>query len=114
MRQLREFAQHTADFDSLNTQVVGISVDGQERACQVWETVVERKFTILSDPGARIIRQYGLLHEGGRQGEDIAIRASILIDERGIERWRRVSATVRDVPSAEEALAEVRRLARED
>lgn len=108
MSQLREFAQHKQDFDQLNTRIVCISVDDQEHAYKVWEDAGHREFTVLSDPGATVIRRYGLLHAAGHKGEDIAIRTTILLDEQGIERWRRVSETVPDVPSVEEVLAHIR------
>ena len=108
MRQLREFAQHKSDFDSLHTRVVGISVDDQEHAKLVWDKQVNRAFTILSDPGAKVIREYGLLHEKGKGDEDIAIRTTLLVDEQGRERWRRVSNTVPDIPSADDALQAIR------
>src|SRR2546428_5685760 len=98
MAQLREFARHKKEFDERKIQVVALSVDDMQHVRQVWEKVTGHNFTILSDPGARVIRKYGLLHAGGADGKDIAIRATIFIDERGVERWRRVSETVPDIP----------------
>ena len=108
MRQLREFAQHKAEFDQLHVRIVGISVDGQEDAHKVWDKVTGKEFTILSDPGAQVIRSYGLLHEKGRLGDDIAIRTTLFIDAEGRERWRRVSETIPDIPKAEEVLSRIR------
>ena len=108
MRQLREFAQHKADFDQLQVRVVGISVDPQDEAYRVWDQMTKRQLTILSDPGAAVIREYGLLHAKGKGSEDIAIRTTLLIDEQGRERWRRVSSTIPDIPAAEEALQHIR------
>jgi len=108
MRQLREFAQHKSDFDQFNTRVVGISVDDQADAHRVWDKMTNRQFTILSDPGAAVIRQYGLLHAGGKGDEDIAIRTTLLIDEQGRQRWRRVSSAVSDIPGYQEALQHIR------
>jgi len=108
MHQLREFAQHKSDFDKLNTRIVALSVDDQENAYKVWDKMVNRQFTILSDPGAVVIRQYGLLHAHGKGDEDIAIRTTLLIDEQGRERWRRVSTSIPDIPAAEEALDHIR------
>jgi peroxiredoxin len=110
MKQLREFAQHKSDFDQLHVRVVGISVDDQEHAKLVWEKQINHSFTILSDPGAKVIREYGLVHEHGKGDEDIAIRTTLLIDEQGRQQWRRVSNTVPDIPTAEEALQEIRTL----
>jgi len=76
----------------------------------VWNQVAHRQFTLLGDPGARIIRTYGLVHpQGGLSDEDIALDASILVDKDGRERWRRVSATLPDIPTAKEILARIRR-----
>ncbi len=108
MRQLREFAQHKSDFDALHVRVVGISADDEEHAKLVWEKQINRSFPILSDPGAKVIREYGLLHQHGKGDEDIAIRTTLLIDEQGREQWRRVSTTVPDIPTAEEALQQIR------
>jgi peroxiredoxin len=109
MRQLREFAQHKAEFDQLHVRVVGISVDGQPDAHKVWDKMTGQQFTILSDPGAQVIRTYGLLHEKGRLDDDIAIRTTLFIDGEGHERWRRVSESIPDIPKAEEVLNQIRK-----
>jgi peroxiredoxin len=70
---------------------------------------VNRQFRILSDPGARVIRSYGLAHPGaGQQGEDIALDTTLLVDADGRELWRRVSDTLPDLPTAEETVAHIR------
>lgn len=66
------------------------SVDDRQHAHDVWEKVAERKFAVLSDPGAKVIRKYGLLHEARHSGANIALRTTILIGPDGRERWRRV------------------------
>ena len=108
MTQLREFAQHKADFDQLNVRVIAISVDDQSDAHNAYEKAGNGKFTVLSDPGAKVIRKYGLLHQKGAGGADIAIRTTILIDADGKEVWRRVSDTVPDIPTAQEVLDRIR------
>ncbi|PYT57616.1 MAG: hypothetical protein DMG46_13540 [Acidobacteria bacterium] len=106
---MREFARHKEDFDSLNTRVVAISVDDREHARLVWEKVVDRQFTILSDPEAQVIRAYGLVHSSaGKEGQDIALDTTLLVDADGREHWRRVSATLPDIPSADEILGRIR------
>ena len=74
----------------------------------VWDRQVGRQFTILSDPGAVVIRQYGLLQAGDKGDPDIAIRTTMLVDENGHERWRRVSESVMDIPRAVDTLARIR------
>ena len=110
MRQLREFAQHAGDFEQAKARLVAISVDDQEHAHLVWDKQAGRRFVILSDPGAHVIRQYGLLHPHGKGDTDIAIRATFVIDEDGRERWRKVSATIPEIPKAAEVLQQLRRM----
>ena len=100
MTELREFAQHSQDLAMLDVRLVPISVDDRQHAREAWENAADKKFTILGDPGASVIRKYGLLHEHGvESGEDIALRTTILIGPDGRERWRRVSKSVPDIPS---------------
>ncbi len=108
MRQLREFAQQKAEFDKLNVRLVAISADDAEHARLAWKKGAGERFPVLSDRGARVIREYGLLDTESSKGDEIAIRTTLLIDENGIERWRLVSDKVRDVPKPEEVLQRLR------
>ena len=109
MGQLREFAQHAKEFEAINTRVVAISVDDREHALQVWESVVNRQFTILSDPDAQVIRTYGLVHaHAGKAGEDIALDTTLLVDVDGREKWRHVSRTLPDLLKAKDTLTRIR------
>jgi peroxiredoxin Q/BCP len=110
MKQLREFAQRNAEFEAENAKIVGVSVDDQEHARKVWDDVAHQKLTILSDPGAKVIREYGLLHPKGYKGEDIALRATLVLDENGREVYRKVSSSVPDIRSADEILAELKKV----
>ena len=105
MKQLREFAQRKSDFDAAGARVVGISVDDAAHTNKVWQDVTQRKLTILSDPEAKVIREYGLLHPKGYRDEDIALRATLIIDDKGVEVFRKVSSSVPDVRTADEILA---------
>ena len=55
-----------------------------------------------------MIRQYGLLHPRGKGDTDVAIRTTFVIDEDGRESWRKVSATVLEIPKAAEVLHQLR------
>ena len=110
MRQLREFAQHAGEFEQAKARLVAISVDDQEHAHLVWDKQTAHQFVILSDPEARVIRQYGLLHPHGKGDTDIAIRTTFVIDEDGRERWRKVSVTIPEIPKAAEVLQQLRRM----
>ena len=55
-----------------------------------------------------MIRKYGLLHPNGGHGQDIALDATLFIDGKGVERWREVSQTLPDLPTADEVLTRIR------
>ena len=110
MKQLREFAQRKSDFDAQDARVVGVSVDDLEHTRKVWNEVAKHDAIILSDPGAKVIREYGLLHPKGYKGEDIALRATLIIDKDGREVFRQVSSSVPDVRHADQILAELKKI----
>jgi peroxiredoxin len=92
----------------MNIRIVAISADDVEHARLVWQQKVDRKFPVLSDPGAKVISQYGILHANGHGEENIAIRTAVLLDEKGVEVWRRVSSSVSDAPKPKEILGKIR------
>ena len=108
MTELREFARHSDDLAKLDVRLVPISVDDQQHAREAWQKAADKKFQILSDPGAGAIRKYGLLHEHGSDEGDIALRTTILIGPDGRERWRRVSRSVPDIPSWNETMTQIK------
>jgi len=107
MSQLREFAQRKSDFDRQNIKIVALSVDDVEHARVAWDKAANRQFPVLSDPGAKVTREYGLLHADGHDGQDIAIRTTIYIDPEGREVWRRISTSATDVPKVKEILERI-------
>ncbi len=98
MAQLREFAQHSKDFEAARIRVVAISVDGQDLGRQTWEKVAQEKFSILSDPQAATARAYGV-YEAGEGGKPGNKRMLVLVDEQGRELWQQPAGmlTVADV-----------------
>ena len=63
-------------------------------------------YTFLSDPQARVIRRYDLLHpHGGEGGRDIARPAEILIDPTGTVRWTALTGDFRVRTRPEDVLA---------
>ncbi len=98
MAQLREFAQHSKDFETARIRVVAISVDGQDLGRQTWEKVAQEKFSILSDPQASTARSYGV-YEAGESGKPSNKRMLVLVDEQGRELWQQPAGmlTVADV-----------------
>lgn len=81
-----------------------ISNDEPKKLRTFWNQVLGRRFTVLSDPEARVIRQYGILDEG----EDIALDTTVFVGPDGRERWRHISATLPDLPTPEQTLKRVR------
>jgi len=68
------------------------------------------EFPLLSDPDERVIKQYGLLHEKGHGGSDIARPADLLLDRDGVIRWARFTDNIRVRPHPDEILVEAKRL----
>ena len=84
---MRSFQQKLAEFDSRGISVVGISVDSPEINRRQSQKL-GYTFPLLSDPTAKVIRRYDLLHAGaGPKGVDIARPAEFLLDSNGIVRW---------------------------
>ena len=84
---MRSFQQRFPEFDARGFRVVGISVDppdiNQRQSQKRGYT-----FPLLSDPNAKVIRRYDVLHSGaGPKGADIARPAEFLLDSNGIVRW---------------------------
>ena len=85
---MRSFQQRLSEFDARGVRVVGISVDPPE-INQRQSKKRGYTFPLLSDPNAKIIRRYDVLHPGaGPKGADIARPAEFLIDSNGrVVRW---------------------------
>ena len=84
---MRSFQKRLPDFAARGISVVAISVDPPDinkRQSQKFGYT----FPLLSDPNAKVIRRYDVLHPGaGPKGTDIARPAEFLLDSDGIVRW---------------------------
>jgi peroxiredoxin len=84
---LRSFQQRLPEFEARGIRVVGISVDPPD-VNRRQSQKVGYTFPLLSDPNAKIIRRYDVLHPGaGPKGKDIARPAEFILDSDGIVRW---------------------------
>jgi peroxiredoxin len=84
---LRSFQERLPDFAARGINVVAISVDSQDINKRQSQRL-GYTFPLLSDPDAKIIRRYEVLHPGaGPKGADIARPAEFLLDSDGIVRW---------------------------
>jgi len=64
-------------------------------------------FMILSDEKRTVLREWGLLHEGGFRGADISRPAEFVIDRGGVVRWRNLTDDYAVRLDAAQALAAV-------
>jgi peroxiredoxin len=110
MRQLREFAQQHEEFAKANVSLVAISSDDAEQARHVWERAALKRFPVLTDPGAKVIREYGVVQVYGGRRPDGAIRTTLLLDEQGIVRWSEIAGTANQTPKPETLLEELGKL----
>jgi peroxiredoxin len=84
---LRSFQRWLSEFDARGVRVVGISVDPPEMN-QRQSQKRGYTFPLLSDPNAKIIRRYDVLHPGaGPKGADIARPAEFVLDSNGVVHW---------------------------
>ena len=84
---MRSFQHRLSEFDARGISVVAISVDPPEINKRQSQKL-GYTFPLLSDPNAKVIRRYDVLHPGaGPKGADIARPAEFLLDSDGIVRW---------------------------
>ena len=84
---MRSFQHGLSEFDARGVRVVGISIDPPEINRRQSQKL-GFTFPLLSDPDAKIIRRYDVLHPGaGPKGTDIARPAEFLLDSNGVVRW---------------------------
>lgn len=55
MNELREFARHSDELESLGVLALPISVDDQQHACDVWEKVADARYWFFAKSGANIV-----------------------------------------------------------
>lgn len=96
----------TDQFNSLNAQVVAISVD-PPFAQKAWADQNNLKFPILSDFSRRVVRRYDVALPGlaGLKGYVAAKRAVFLVDKGGVVRYKWVAPN----PGVQPDYDEVRR-----
>jgi len=83
------FEAESAKFASLDTQVLGISVDSVPTKTAWAESMGLKSVLLLSDfwPHGEVAQRYGMLREEG-----FAERAAFLVDKEGVIRYVRVYA----------------------
>ena len=101
---MRSFQQKLPEFDARGIRVVGISVDPPEINRRQSQKL-GYTFSLLSDPEAKVIRRYDVLHPGaGPKGAGIARPAEFLIDSNRIVRWVNLTENIAIRARPEEVL----------
>ena len=91
---MRSFQHRLSEFDARGIRIVGISVDPPD-VNRRHSQKLGYTFPLLSDPDAKIIRRYDVLHPAaGPKGADIARPAEFLLDSDGIVRWVNLSENI--------------------
>ena len=89
---------------------IAISVDAPE-ATENLKKKSGYTYTFLSDPNAKAIRRYDLLHKGaGVESHDIARPAEILVDKSGTVRWINLTENIRLRARPEQMIAAAKHL----
>ena len=90
-------------FNSLNAQVLGISVD-PPFALKAWADANNLNFPVLSDFGRQVVAQYdvALPNLGGLRGYTAADRAVFILDREGVVRYKWLAPSPVNEPDYEE------------
>ncbi len=88
--EIKEFSAHNSEFEKLNAQVLGVSVDS-EYSHQAWSQgdLGDLEFPLVADLRKEITDAYGVLHPDG-----VALRGTFIIDPDGIVHH----ATINNLP----------------
>jgi glutaredoxin-dependent peroxiredoxin len=107
-KEMCNFRDSLSAYNSLNAQVIGISVDGPW-ANKAFAQHYNLTFPLLSDFERSVVKQYGIVFEGlgGVKGYNVAKRAVYVIDEKGVVKY----AWVSDTPGVEPPYDEVKKAA---
>ena len=91
-KELCTFRDAMSNFNNLNAQVVGISVDAPF-ANKAFATQNNLQFPLLSDYSREVSKEYGGVHEdfAGMKGYSVSKRAVFIIDAKGNVKYMWVS-----------------------
>ncbi len=110
-KEMCVFRDGSSKFDSLNAQVVGISVDSVF-TLKVFAQTYNLQFPLLSDFNKKVTKTYGVLHDVwaafGYKG--VAKRAAFVVDGKGILRYKWVTEVPSNEPPYEEIVAALSKL----
>jgi peroxiredoxin len=95
--------------------ILAVSTDDRERQQLMIDRVAEESgstldFTLLSDPGHRVIDRYGIFNQEAAPDREIPHPTTLVIDRAGIVRWKVTEIDYRVRPTNEDILRELRAL----
>lgn len=108
-REMCAFRDEFSGLQGGGAQVVGVSVDSSY-SLKAFAQTYNLQFPLLSDFNKRVVRQYGIIQDSwpGLGYKGVAKRAVMVIDRKGVLRYRWST----DVPSDEPPYAEVAKAVR--
>jgi peroxiredoxin len=98
-------------FNSMNAQVIGISVD-PPASQKAWSDQNNLRFPLLSDFNRQVVNQYGVAFQnlGGVEGYLAANRAVLVLDKGGVVRYKWVAPNPGTEPDYNEVREAVSKL----
>ena len=108
MAELQGLQLRHDDFTGRGAQILAVVVDPMQKNAEVVRDL-GLSYRVLADPEMKVIDAYGLRHPGGHEGQDIALSATFLIDEKGVVAWRSLTENIRKRPRPDDILAEIDR-----
>ncbi|HZA23887.1 MAG TPA: peroxiredoxin [Dehalococcoidia bacterium] len=98
-------------FNSMNAQVIGISVD-PPASQKAWSDQNNLRFPLLSDFNRQVVNQYGVAFQnlGGVEGYVAANRAVLVLDKGGVVRYKWVAPNPGTEPDYNEVREAVSKL----
>jgi peroxiredoxin len=110
-KEMCVFRDGTAKLNSVNAQVVGISVDSVF-TLKVFAQTYNLQFPLLSDFNKKVSKAYGVIHDTwvtlGYKG--VAKRAALVLDGKGILRYKWVTDAPSNEPPYDEVMAALAKL----
>lgn len=91
------------------TVILAVSVDDREHQQMMIDRVAAQdghviRYTLLSDPGHRVIDRYGILNTADPEGRAIPHPTTLVIDTAGVVRWKMTEVNYKIRPTNEDIL----------
>lgn len=110
-KEMCAFRDQFSGLQGRGAQVVGVSVDSTF-SLKAFSHTYNLQFPLLSDFNKKVIRLYGVLQDpwGGLGYKGVAKRAVMVIDKKGVLRYRWITDTPSEEPPYAEVAKSVQRL----